>query len=223
MHWPVSPTVADAREFQKELRSQISIVPYPGDPRYVAGVDAAFSPTRVFAAACLYRYPEAALIEQTCVTQWLRFPYIPGYLSLREGPAIIDAVRKLKQRPDVILVDGQGIAHPRRAGIASYVGVQLSIPSVGCAKTRLVGEYREPVKQKGKWSVLDHEGESLGAVLRTRQAVKPLFVSPGHLSDLESSVRIVLCCVGRYRIPEPLRCADMLSRRTARLDSGGPV
>jgi len=216
MKWTSSPTIAEAREIQERLRRKVKIVPYRGEPRYVAGVDAAFSETKVFAAACLYRYPELTLVEQTHVAQKLRFPYVPGYLSFREGPAIIAAIRELRQKPDLIIADGQGIAHPRSAGIASYLGVLLDVPSIGCAKTRLVGEYREPGKQKGKWSELRYENSVVGAVLRTRDDVKPLFVSPGHRVDLESSIRIVLGCMGKYRIPEPVRCADMLSKRAAK-------
>ncbi len=213
MKWTSSPTIAEAREIQERLRRQVKIVPYRGELRYVAGVDAAFSETKVFAAACVYRYPELTLSEQVHIAQKLLFPYVPGYLSFREGPAIIEAIKKLAQKPDLIIADGQGIAHPRSAGIASYLGVLLDVPSIGCAKTRLVGEYREPRSKKGKWSELIYEENVVGAVLRTRDGVKPLFVSPGHRVDLESSVRIVLGCMGKYRIPEPVRCADMLSKK----------
>jgi deoxyribonuclease V len=141
---------------------------------------------------------------------------VPGYLVFREGPAIIAALRGLRRQPDVLLVDGQGIAHPRSIGIASHLGVLLDLPAIGCAKTRLIGEYRVPALRKGSWSALHHEGAAVGAVLRTRDGTSPLFISPGHRMDRESSIRIVLACVGRYRIPEPLRCADMLSRSTRR-------
>jgi deoxyribonuclease V len=213
MKWPRTLTIAQARKIQEQLWKKVRLIPFRGEPGYVAGVDAAFSDDEVFAAACLYRYPELALVEEAYVVQKLRFPYVPGYLSFREGPAIIAAVRKLKTKPDIILVDGQGIAHPRGAGIASYLGVMLNVPSIGCAKTRLIGEFKEPGSSKGGWSPLQHEGKVIGAVLRTRDEVNPLFISPGHRVDLESSIRIVLSCAGRYRIPEPLRCADALSRK----------
>ncbi len=213
MKWTSSPTIAEAREMQEQLRRQVKVVPYRGEPRHIAGVDAAFSEDKVFAAACLYRYPDLTLVEQTHIARKLRFPYVPGYLSFREGPAIIEAIKKLKQEPDLIIADGQGIAHPRSAGIASYLGVLLDVPSIGCAKARLVGEYREPASKKGKWSELIYEENVVGAVLRTRDSVKPLFVSPGHRIDLVGAIRIVLGCMGKYRIPEPVRCADMLSKK----------
>ncbi len=216
MKWTSSPTIADAREIQEELRKKVRIIPLRGEPRLIAGVDAAFSATRVFAAACLYRYPELTLVEEVSIVGKLRFPYFPGYLSFREGPAIIEALRHLGQRPDVILADGQGIAHPRGIGIASYLGVLLNTPSIGCAKTRLVGEYVEPGKQKGRWSELRYANDVVGAVLRTRDGTRPLFISPGHRMDVESSIRIVLGCMGKYRIPQPVRCADMLSKKEAR-------
>lgn len=213
MKWPKTLTITQAREIQEQLRKKVRIVPFRGEPRYVAGVDAAFSDDHVFAATCLYRYPDLVFVEEASAVEKLKFPYVPGYLSFREGPAIVAAVKKLKRSPDIMLVDGQGIAHPRGAGIASYLGVSLDIPSIGCAKTRLIGEYRGPGVRKGKWSPLQTEGRIVGAVLRTRDGVNPLFISPGHRVDLESSIRIVLSSVERYRIPEPLRCADMLSKK----------
>ncbi len=213
MKWPKTPTIAEARKIQQQLRKKVRIVPLRKAPRYVAGVDAAFSDDAVYAAACLYRYDDLSLIEQAHAVQKLSFPYVPGFLSFREGPACIAAIGKLSTTPDVLFVDGQGIAHPRGIGIASHLGVLLDIPSIGCAKTRLVGEYREPGIRKGRWSPLSFEGEIVGAVLRTRDAVRPLFISPGHRIDLEGAIRIVLGCAGKFRIPEPIRCADMLSKK----------
>jgi deoxyribonuclease V len=210
VRWPGN--ILKARETQERLRSKVRIVPYRGTPRFIAGVDAAFTEDRIAAAACLYSFPDLACLERTANIQELRFPYVPGYLSFREGPAIIAAVRKLAQMPDIILVDGQGIAHPRRFGIACHIGVLLDIPTIGCAKTRLVGDYREPGVRKGSWSDLNYEGDIVGAVLRTRHSVRSLFVSPGHGIDKEGSISFVLACVGSYRIPEPIRCADAYSR-----------
>jgi len=214
VEWP--RTLADARTLQDRLRQQVVILPFPGEPACVAGVDAAFTSTHVYAAACLYLLPELRCIERATAIQLLRFPYVPGYLAFREGPAIVAALSKLKQWPHVILVDGQGIAHPRGIGIASHLGVLLGLPAIGCAKTRLIGEHREPGRNRGAWTELLHAGQTVGAVLRTRDGAKPLFVSPGHRTDLDSSIRIVLACIGRYRIPEPLRCADMLSKGSRR-------
>jgi deoxyribonuclease V len=209
--WP--KTLNAARNMQERDKSRVLTKPLQKEPEFIAGVDAVFSEDRVFAAACLYRYPELTVLEQAAAVKQMVFPYVPGYLFFREGPAIIAALGKLKRKPDVILLDGQGIAHPRRIGSASHLGVLLDIPTIGCAKTRLVGEYQDPGERKGDWTELQFNGRTVGAVLRTRDRVQPLFLSPGHWIDLPGAIRIALNCVGRYRIPEPLRCADMLSRR----------
>lgn len=210
-NWP--ERVDEARDMQERDRKLIRIVPLKTEPARVAGVDAAFAGDTVFAAACLFRYPEMSLIEQATAALKAAFPYIPGYLLFLEGPAIIRALSALRTKPDIILVDGQGLAHPRGIGSAAHLGVLLDIPTIGCAKTRLVGEYREPGGQKGSRSELRYQGRPVGSVVRTRARVKPLFVSPGHQVDIESAVTITLGCTGRFRIPEPLRCADMASRR----------
>jgi deoxyribonuclease V len=213
MKWPAAFTIDQARDLQVRLREKVRIAPLKKEPGYVAGVDAAFSDDKVFAAACLYRFPELVLLEERSAVRRLSFPYVPGYLAFREGPAIIAALELLPRRPDLILVDGQGIAHPRGMGIASYLGVLSGIPSIGCAKSRLIGEYDEPGREKGDWSPLRFENKTIGAVLRTRENTRPLFISPGHKIDLDSSIRLALACTGAFRIPEPLRCADMISRK----------
>jgi len=213
MKWPAAFTIDEARDLQVRLREKVRIAPLKKEPGYVAGVDAAFSDDQVFAAACLYRFPELLLLEERSAVRRLSFPYVPGYLAFREGPAIIAALELLPRRPDLILVDGQGIAHPRGMGIASYLGVLSGIPSIGCAKSRLIGEHDEPGREKGDWSQLRFENKTIGAVLRTRDDTRPLFISPGHKIDLDSSIRLALACTGAFRIPEPLRCADMLSRK----------
>ena len=213
MKWPAAVTTQEARELQDLLRTKVRITPLKKEPLYVAGVDAAFSEDTVFAAACLYRYPRLYFAEQKTVVRKLSFPYVPGYLSFREGPAIIAVIEQLSQRPDLLLVDGQGIAHPRGIGIASHIGVLTGIPSIGCAKSRLIGEHEEPGRKKGSWSPLHVGDVTVGAVVRTRNDTRPLFISPGHMIDLESAIRLALGCVGNYRIPEPLRCADMFSKK----------
>lgn len=213
MNWPKSLTIPEAREIQKRLRKKVRITPLTKEPRYIAGVDAAFSHDTVFAAACLYLFPELVLREQKISVQKLLFPYVPGFLSFREGPAIISALEKLSQKPDLILVDGQGIAHPRGLGIASHIGVFLGIPTIGCAKSRLIGEHSEPGNRKGDHAPLIFEGQIIGSVLRTRDYTRPLFISPGHKTDLTAAVHFTLGCTGRYRLPEPLRCADTLSKK----------
>jgi deoxyribonuclease V len=218
MRWPGS--MQKARKIQGRLRLKIRIVPYRRTPLLIAGVDAAFTEDRVTGAACLYSFPDLACVERTTDIEELRFPYVPGYLAFREGPAVVAALRKLSRTPDIILVDGQGIAHPRGFGIACHIGVLLDIPTIGCAKTRLVGNYREPGVRKGSRSDLTYAGAVVGAVLRSRHGVRPLFISPGHRIDVEGAVSLVLSCVGKYRIPEPLRCADAASRNAAKKATG---
>jgi len=211
MNYPKNP--GEAKNIQLALRQKLKIVPLKKPPRLIAGVDAAFTTKKVIAAACLYSFPELMPLEDAFAADKISFPYIPGLLSFREGPAIIMAIQKLTSIPDLLLCDGQGIAHPAEMGIASHIGILLDIPSIGCAKSRLVGDYREPGKEKGKTAVLTYHNKTIGAVLRTRENVKPLFVSPGHLIDQKSAVEIVLRCAGKYRLPEPIRRADALSKK----------
>jgi len=215
--WPKILTIEDARKVQNRLSRKVDLSPLKKEPRYIAGVDAAFSDDRVFAAACLYLFPELTLIEHQFAVQKLLFPYVPGFLSFREGPAIIAALEKLTQKPDLLLVDGQGIAHPRGVGIASYLGVLLDLPTIGCAKSRLVGEHNVPGIKRGRWSKLIYAGRAVGAVVRTKHGVRPLFVSPGHRVSTRDALRLTIACSGNHRIPEPLICADKLSRRMKKL------
>lgn len=208
-NWP--ETIDEARAVQEQQRSLIEIAPLEREPEVVAGVDAAYSEDRVFAAACLYRYPDRVLIERASAVRKSTLPYVPGYLFFSEGPAIVSALDKLSVKPDIILIDGQGIAHPRGIGSASHLGLLLDIPTIGCAKTRLVGDYREPGIGKGSRTLLKFDGRVVGAVLRTQEGIRPLFLSAGHKIGLNDAIRITMGCVGSYRIPEPLRCADMLS------------
>ncbi len=210
IEWPTG--IREARGVQLEWASRVRFHPLKAEPRFVAGVDAAFSEDKVFAAACLYSYPALEPAEDATATLDLVFPYVPGYLAFREGPALLGAIAALGRKPDVILVDGQGIAHPRGLGVASHIGVLLGIPTVGCAKSRLVGEFCEPGRTRDSCSPLRHKGRTVGAVVRTRTGVRPLFVSPGHLVDIPWAVRLVLRSSVKYRIPEPLRRADALSK-----------
>jgi len=217
--WP--KTLQDARALQELLRKKVKIVPVRKPPQYIAGVDAAFGDDMVVAVASLFTCPSMHSKEDAVFQERITFPYIPGYLTFREGHAIVNAVERLKTSPDLILVDGQGIAHPRGIGIASHIGILLGIPTIGCAKSRLVGEFQEPGREKGDWGYLSYHGLRVGAVLRTRGEVKPVFVSPGHMTDIPSSVKIVMECVSRFRIPEPLRRADLISKRLSRTDKAG--
>ncbi len=209
--WPGD--ILEAKKIQDALSKRVRIVPLRETPALIAAVDASFLDGRIIAVAALYKYPELKYIRYTFSVRKVSFSYIPGLLAFREGPAIISAIKKLKKRPDVILFDGQGIAHPKGIGIASHIGVILNIPTIGCAKSRLVGEFEEPDMEKGSWAYLYYRGMRVGAVLRTRSNVKPVFVSPGHMIDIDSSIEIVMKCVSKYRIPEPLRRADWLSKR----------
>ncbi|MHC4481288.1 MAG: deoxyribonuclease V, partial [Planctomycetota bacterium] len=177
----------------------------------VAGADVAFDrrSNSVFAAALLLSYPELEVVEQASARQTSPFPYVPGLLSFREGPAVLKAFAKLRRRPDVVIFDGQGYAHPRRLGLASHMGLWLRLPTVGCAKSRLTGEHKEPGKRKGSVTPLLDGAEQIGAVVRTRSGVKPVFVSPGHLADVASSLGLVLDCCRGLRLPEPTRQAHI--------------
>lgn len=217
MSRPLWPTdTQTARRVQIELSKKVRIQPLQKDPSNIAAVDAAFDGESVIAVASLFAYPSLLHIADAVAREKVRFPYVPGFLSFREGHAFISAIKKLRKIPDVIIVDGQGIAHSLGLGIASHIGVLLGIPAIGCAKSRLVGEYSEPGPKKGQWAPLIYKGCEVGAVLRTRDNVKPVFVSPGHLTDLYSSVKIVLQSLTQYRIPEPLRRADHLTKELTR-------
>jgi deoxyribonuclease V len=209
-----------AGKIQIELRSKVKIVPIAKRPRFIAGVDAAFFEDTVIGAACIYKYPELVFLEDAHAIKKTDFPYIPGFLSFREGPAVLKAINSLKIKPDIVLFDGQGIAHPRGLGIASHIGVLLNIPSIGCAKSRLIGDYGEPGLKKGSRSPLKYHGRTVGSVLRTRDNTRPLFISPGHMVDLKEAVEIVLRCTSGYRIPEPLRRADRLTKTLKKTGAG---
>lgn len=212
--WNVS--VAKAKAIQLELQKQLILNKPLKKISTVAAVDVSFIDKVAVGVAALFSYPDLELIEEKIFNSKPKFPYVPGYLTFREGPIMLGALTKLKTIPDVILFDGQGIAHPRRMGEAAHLGILLDRPSVGCAKSRLIGEYKEPGKKKGSFSKLYLEGEVVGAALRTRDSTKPNFISPGHKIDLESAIKIVLGCATKYRIPDPLRFVHMESVKYAR-------
>jgi deoxyribonuclease V len=215
--WDVTPSGAIA--LQKELAPRVVRDGDPGDVRLVAAADLAFvdrrwprQPTRGRAAVVLMRYPELAVVEEQVVEGKVSFPYVPGLLSFREAPLLAQALKRLKGTPDLLLIDGQGYAHPRRLGIASHIGLMAGLPTIGCAKSRLCGEHAEPGSRRGSQTELRDGGEVIGAVLRTRDGVKPLYVSAGHRISLEAAVQWVLRLAPRYRLPEPIRVADALSK-----------
>lgn len=214
--WSMSP--AAAIRLQKRLAARVRIQRMRGAVRLVAGADLAFSRdgTRCLAGVVIYDLETGETVEEALAWRAVRFPYVPGLLSFRETPAVLAAVRKLKTVPDLFMFDAHGLAHPRRFGLASHAGLLMDRPSVGCAKSRLCGEHGEPPATPGRFAPLIHRGETVGAVLRTRRGVKPVFVSPGHRVSLEDGVRLVTACVTRYRLPEPTRRAHLLVTRHSR-------
>ncbi|MEW5995255.1 MAG: deoxyribonuclease V [Candidatus Zixiibacteriota bacterium] len=206
--WNVSPK--EAMRIQAELRSQVVLERGFGEIGFIAGADIALDKdtNKGYAGVIVYRFPELIEVERRHAVENLTFPYIPGLLAFREAPVLLKAFAEVKQEPDVIVFDGQGLAHPRRVGIATHMGLLLDKPSIGCAKSRLIGRYEEPGAQAGQYTPLTDSGETIGAVLRTRDNVNPVFISPGHKVDLSSSIEIIMKCVDGYRIPKPTREAD---------------
>lgn len=209
--WDLTPR--QAAELQQNLRAKVRTDLVLSSVGRVAGVDVGYRPRsrESVAAVAILSYPELELVESSRVRLPTQFPYVPGLLSFREMPAILEAVEGLRDPPDLILVDGQGQAHPRRFGIASHLGLWLQIPTVGVAKTRLCGTYEPPGAERGRASDLVHQGEVVGQVLRTRSGVKPVFVSVGYGLPLEDCVRWTLTTAPRYRLPEPIRHAHRLA------------
>lgn len=208
--WEVSPQ--EAIKIQEELRAQQLTQPLPkSEIRHLGGVDTTFYDGQVIAAAVVLSFPKLEKVEQATAVVPITFPYIPGLLSFREAPAILASLGKLENLPDVLLVDGHGMAHPRRFGIASHIGVLLDIPTIGCAKSLLVGKHDPLAGSVGSCAEVHHDDEIIGVALRTRRRVKPLYVSVGHKIDLQSAARVVLACSSGYRLPEPSRRAHNLA------------
>lgn len=211
--WP--ETIEDAIALQNTLREKVRTETSEvalESLRLVAGADVSSSKKddNIYAAVILFSYPSLDVIEKSVISGKTRFPYIPGLLSFREGPVLINAFRKLTRMPELAIFDGQGIAHPAGLGLATHLGLILDIPTIGCAKKRLVGEYKEPLLRQGSFSPLIYNGIEVGAVLRTKDHVRPLFVSPGYKMDIKESIRIVLALSRGYRLPEVIRQAHIL-------------
>jgi deoxyribonuclease V len=206
--WNLTPREA-IRE-QERLRERVILEDAFGTIRYVAGADLAFDPETdiAFAGVIVYRFPEMEEVERRQARRKLRFPYVPGLLSFREGPVLLGALARLRTEPDLILIDGHGRAHPRRFGIASHIGVLLDKATIGCAKSLLVGEHDEPALKSGSAAPLWFQGERVGEVLRTRDNVRPIYVTIGHRVSLDSAVEFVKRCCDGFRIPKPTREAD---------------
>jgi deoxyribonuclease V len=207
--WDLTPKNAIA--LQRELARQIDVKKSLKKCELIAGADCSynrFSPT-FYAAVVVLRTSDWSIVETQGVVDESPFPYVPGLLSFREAPIVLQAFAKLKCRPDAVMYDGQGFAHPRRLGIACHLGLWLKIPCFGCAKTRLIGDHDEPGPNAGEFTPLKHEDEIIGHVVRTKLRTKPLYVSPGHLIDQKSATRWTLASCRGYRIPEPTRQAHL--------------
>lgn len=213
LHHPWNLTPCEARALQEQLRDRVECRDRLGPVRRVAGIDVGFEKRGAItrAAVAVLGFPDLAPLEEAVARQPTRFPYVPGLLSFREIPAVLEAFEGLRRRPDLIVCDGQGYAHPRRFGLASHLGVLLNLPSIGAAKTRLIGTHGDVPPERGAWTPLVDGDEVIGAVLRSRAGVKPLYVSIGHRMSLETAVRYTMACTTRYRLPETTRAAHRLA------------
>ena len=215
---------SDARDLQESLASKVKFIPLKEQPKLIAGIDCAFSKDgkKIIAAVVVLKLPNFTPVETTTAWRKVTFPYIPGLLSFREAPVCIAAVEKLKTKPDLFIIDGQGIAHPRRLGLAAHLGLFFDKPTIGCAKSRLIGRFQEPPLEKGVYTLLkdkkrmkpdtqytirNTQYETIGAVVRTRTNVNPVFVSVGNKCLLKDAIKITLACAVKYRLPEPTRLA----------------
>jgi deoxyribonuclease V len=208
---PDPALVRSLADQQRELHQRLCHEPLPHEPRLIGGCDSSFpTPDTILSVFVVLRYPSLELVEKVYNYGPVTMPYVPGYLSFREAPNVIQAFAKLVHKPDVVMVDGHGVAHPRRMGIAAHLGVLLDMPTFGVAKNKLTGTFAEPGPTKGDRSPLTdaRTGEVLGEVLRSKDRVLPLFVSAGHRCDLPTATRLTLNCLRGYKLPEPTRLAD---------------
>lgn len=210
------PDMEELRRLQETLAQYVRLEPLRHQPETAAGVDAAYVGEEIVAVAVLFDFATLTPLERSFVIARPALPYITGFLSFREGPHLAEAVRRLTRRPDLLIVDGQGIAHPKRFGLACHLGVELGLPAIGSAKSRLVGEYAEPAAERGSRTPLLDRKEEIGAVLRTRRNVRPVFVSPGHLITIDEAVAMVLRTTAGFRLPEPQREADRFAAEIKR-------
>ncbi|GAB4341771.1 MAG: deoxyribonuclease V [Candidatus Abyssubacteria bacterium] len=208
--WKV--TYQEAVSIQNELRRKVRFEPVKRKVRTVAGADVAYDKktNRIYAVLVVLSFPSLESLEQSVVEGEASFPYIPGLLSFREAPLVTEAYERLSIAPDLLICDGQGVAHPRGLGLASHLGLLFGIPTIGCAKSRLCGEHRSVGPEVGNYASLKMDGKTVGAVLRTRKGVKPVYVSVGHMIDLRGAMKMTLRCCAGYRIPEPTRRAHLL-------------
>ncbi|HUK55322.1 MAG TPA: deoxyribonuclease V [Nitrospiria bacterium] len=215
--WNLSPK--EAIEIQKRLAARVITQNRLESVRFVAGADMALTknPPRAYAGVVVLSFPDLNVVEECGSVSDLTFPYIPGLLAFREAPALLKAFARIRQEPDLVMIDGQGLAHPRACGIACHIGLWLDKPTIGCAKSRLFGAYQAPSIKRGSWTPLTgNQGEVIGAAVRTKDKTNPVFVSAGHKIDLSSAIHYVLACSQGYRIPEPTRRADHFVARLKR-------
>ncbi|MHC4124245.1 MAG: deoxyribonuclease V [Planctomycetota bacterium] len=211
MHnWNLS--YSEAISLQKILSQKVQFTKLTTKPKIVGGLDCAFSKNdqKIIAAIVVLKLPDFEVLETKNASKKVDFPYIPGLLSFREAPVCIAAAEKLKCNPDLFIIDGQGIAHPRRLGLAAHLGLFFNKPTIGCAKSRLTGTFKSPPIEKGNYTLLKGKDETIGAVVRTRTNVKPIFVSVGNKCSLKNAIEMTLACTTRYRLPEPTRLAHQL-------------
>jgi deoxyribonuclease V len=203
---------SQAVDLQKRLACKVQFNPLKKPLKLIAGLDCAFSKDgkKIIAAVVVLKLPDFVSVETTSALRKVTFPYIPGLLSFREAPVCIAAVEKLKAEPDVFIIDGQGTAHPRRLGLAAHLGLFFDKPTIGCAKSRLTGYFEDPPPEKGTYSLLKDKDEVIGAVVRTRTNVEPVFISVGNKCRLDDAIKITLDCTTKYRLPEPTRLAHQL-------------
>lgn len=211
----VPKNIAEARAMQTACASKVLSMKAPLEIKTIAGVDVGLdvAANRAHASIVVLEFPSLRVIEQVQAFAPLKFPYVPGLLSFREIPAILAALSKLRVKPDVLMVDGQGIAHPKRLGIAAHLGVLLDMPSIGVAKSKLVGTYAHLGEDAGSYTLLMDKGQQIGVVLRSKNKCKPLFISPGHRMNMEDAFSITKQCFTKYRLPEPTRLADKYSKK----------
>jgi deoxyribonuclease V len=216
--WNLTPR--EAIEIQKRLRNLVNNEQRTTEVKRIAGADVSFNKfsETIYTGIVVLSFPELEIIESVGIRSVAKFPYVPGLLSFRETPSLLEAWERLKTKPDVLMLDGQGLAHPRRFGFACHVGVLLELPTIGCAKSILVGEHGDLDSAAGSQAPLIDRGELVGVALRTKKNVTPVYVSTGHLIDLASAVDLVLKSASRYRQPEPTRQAHLLVNRIRRDD-----
>jgi len=223
--WDIS--IKDAPGIQKQLARKVRLKGKRKPPEIVAGADISFAQnsSRAFAGVVLLKFPSLEVMDEFTSEGELTFPYIPGLLSFREAPILLELFKKVRPAPDLIFFDGQGLAHPRKLGLACHVGLFLDCPAIGCAKSKLIGDYEEPEQGKGSFShLLDTDQNVLGAVLRSRDGCKPIFISVGHKINLKTAVQRTLECTTRYRIPEPTRLAhNLVTKMRQRQPEAGPA